>query len=131
MINRIKEYFQTCDFDIRKTRSARFFDQKVQPDVLSAVCECILQCSVDGMEFTVNNIRFCDYSNELVMEIFNKPEIEKAENEYNKFFWQPIKMLAYCGVLSERKQGKTNHYTIVNNEFIEYIAMRDHGCFML
>jgi hypothetical protein len=129
MINRIKEYFQTCDFDIRKTRSARFFDQKVQPDVLSAVCECILQCSVDGMEFTVNNIRFCDYSNELVMEIFNKPEIEKAENEYDKFFAQPLKMLAYCGVLIEKKDGNTNKYTIAEKDFIEYISLRDRDAY--
>jgi len=129
LINKIQFYLQNIDLDIRKTKNARFFDQKVQPDVLSAVCECILQCSVNGMEFTVNDIRFCDYSNELVTEIFNKPEIEKAENEYNKFFSQPIKMLVYCGVLSERKQGKTNHYTIVHNEFIEYIAMRDKNAY--
>lgn len=129
MINRIKEYFQTCDFDIRKTRNARFFDQKVQPDVLSAVCECILQCSVDGIEFTVNDIRFCDYSNLLVTEIFNKPEISKAINEYDKFFAQPLKMLAYCGVLIEKKDGNTNKYTIVEKDFIEYISLRDRNAY--
>lgn len=129
MINKIKEYFETCDFDVRKTKNARFFDQKVQPDVLSAVCECVLNCSKIGESFTVNDIRYCDYSNLLVTEIFNKPEISKAANEYDKFFAQPLKMLAYSGVLIERKDGNTNKYTIAKKDFIEYISLRDRNAY--
>jgi len=129
MINRIKEYLEARDLDIRKTRNARFFDQKVQPDVLSAVCECILNCSKTGESFTVNDIRYCDYSNLLVTEIFNKPEISKATNEYDKFFAQPLKMLAYSGVLIERKEGNTNKYTIAEKDFIEYISLRDRNAY--
>jgi len=44
MKNKIEIYLNTIDLDVRKTGNARFFDQKVQPDVLSAVCECILHC---------------------------------------------------------------------------------------
>lgn len=129
MTNKIKEYFEICDFDIRKTKSARFFDQKVQPDVLSAVCECIINCVENKSVFTVNDIRFCPYSNELVTEIFNKPEIKKAENEYDKFFAQPLKMLAYCGLLEENKKGRTNEYTIIHEEFIGYLSLRDRNAF--
>ena len=129
MINKILEYFENIDLDIRKRRSARFFDQKVQPDVLSAVCECILNCTEDKNIFTVNDIRFCPYSNDLVTEIFNKPEIKKAENEYDKFFAQPLKMLAYCGLLQENKKGRTNEYTIIHKDFLEYISLRDRNAF--
>lgn len=129
MINKIKEYFENCDFDVRKSKNARFFDQKVQPDVLSAVCECILNCSKIGEFFTVNDIRYCDYSNFLVTEIFNKPEIIKATNEYDKFFAQPLKMLTYSGLLIERKDGITNKYTIAHKDFIEYISLRDRNAY--
>ena len=60
----IKQYFSNIDLDVRKSRNARFMDQKVQPDVLSAVCECILNCTENKTIFTVNDIRFCPYSNE-------------------------------------------------------------------
>lgn len=129
MINKIQVYLQNIDLDIRKTKNARFFDQKVQPDVLSAVCECILNCSKEKESFTVNDIRYCDYSNLLVTEIFNKPEISKATNEYDKFFAQPLKMLAYCGVLIEKKDGNTNKYTIAEKDFIEYISLRDRNAY--
>ena len=109
---------------MRKTSNARFFDQKVQPDVLSAVCECILECKDENDMFTVNDIRYCEYSNELVTEIFNKPEIKKANNEYDKFFSQPLKMLAYCKLISETKNGRSNAYKILKKDFIEYISLR-------
>ena len=97
--------------------------------VLSAVCECILNCTEDKNIFTVNDIRFCPYSNELVTEIFNKPDIQKAQNEYDKFFAQPLKVLAYCGLLQENKKGRTNEYTIIHKDFLEYISLRDRNAF--
>ncbi|DAB34897.1 MAG TPA: restriction endonuclease [Sulfurospirillum sp. UBA12182] len=129
MINTIEAYLETIDLDIRKTNSARFFDQKVQPDVLSAVCECILNCINEDDSFSVNDVRYCKYSNELVTEIFNKPDIKKAENEYDKFFSQPLKMLAYSGLLSEEKNGRSNVYRVLKKEFIEYISLRDRNAF--
>jgi hypothetical protein len=129
LISKIKSYLESLDLDIKKTKNARFFDQKVQPDVLSAVCECILNCTENKTIFTVNDIRYCPYSNELVTEIFNKPDIQKAQNEYDKFFSQPLKMLAYCGLISENKDKKPYKYQVVNKEFIEYISLRDRNAF--
>lgn len=129
MKEQIKEYFNEIDLDIRKTNNARFFDQKVQPDVLSAVCECVLNCIDENNSFSVNDIRYCEYSNELVTEIFNKPDIKKADNEYDKFFSQPLKMLAYSGLLSEIKNGRSNIYKIIQKDFIEYISLRDRNAF--
>jgi hypothetical protein len=129
MKNKIESYLNNIDLDIRKTNNARFFDQKVQPDVLSAVCECILNCIDKKNSFSVNDIRYCEYSSELVTEIFNKPEIRKADNEYDKFFSQPLKMLAYCGLISEYKQGRSNVYKILENDFIHYISLRDRNAY--
>jgi hypothetical protein len=130
MLKKIEEFFKNKDLDIRKSHNARFFDQKVQPDVLSAVCESILYCINDTTNsFSVNDIRYCDFSNELVTEIFNKPEIKKAENEYDKFFSQPLKMLAYAGLIKETKNGRINQYTIIEKDLIEYISLRDRNAF--
>ncbi|MFA6197410.1 MAG: restriction endonuclease [Sulfurimonas sp.] len=129
MKNRIETYLNNIDLDVRKTGNARFFDQKVQPDVLSAVCECILNCINNKDSFTVNDVRYCEYSNELVTEIFNKPKIKKADNEYDKFFSQPLKMLTYCGLLDENKDKKPYKYRVVNKDFIEYISLRDRNAF--
>jgi len=129
MKNKIENYLNTIDLDVRKIGNARFFDQKVQPDVLSAVCECILHCVDEKDSFSVNDVRYCEYSNELVTEIFNKPEIKKADNEYDKFFSQPLKMLAYSGLISETKKGRSNEYKIIEKGFIEYISLRDRNAY--
>jgi len=129
MKKKIEIYLNSIDLDIRKTGNARFFDQKVQPDVLSAVCESILNGIGEEEYFSVNDVRYCSYSNELVTEIFNKPQIKKADKEYDKFFSQPLKMLAYCGLLGESKKGRANVYKILQKEFIEYISLRDRNSF--
>ncbi len=129
MKNKIEAYLKNIDLDIRKTGDARFFDQKVQPDVLSAVCECILNYVNISKEFTNRDIKECEFSNEIVTEIFNKPNISLADSEFNKFFGQPIKMLAYCGLLYENKDKKPYKYTIVNKELIEYISLRDRNAY--
>jgi len=56
MQKKIETYLDNIDLDIKKIGNARFFDQKVQPDVLSAVCECILECIDEKTLFTVNDI---------------------------------------------------------------------------
>lgn len=130
ILSQIEAYFKNKNLDVRKSGNARFFDQKVQPDVLSAVCESILHCLDDiTKRFSVNDIRYCDYSNELVTEIFNKPEIKKATREYDKFFSQPFKMLAYSGLIQETKIGNLNYYTVIEKDIIEYISLRDRNAF--
>ena len=38
-------------------------------------------------------------------------------------------MLAYCGLFQENKKGRTNEYTIIHKDFIEYISLRDRNAF--
>jgi len=129
MIEKIKNYLNHFDFDIRKTNNARFIDQKVTPDVLSIVADCVLNY-VDNngvVEFTSTDIWRDDYSNENVIDIFGKTEVYnlKAKNEYDKFFQQPLKALAYAKVLRETKKGRQIYFTIQNREILEYIAMKE------
>ncbi len=74
----IDDHFNGLDLDIRKKRIGTFMDQKVTPDVVSGVAECILEyLSKNEEPFTINDIRYFDYSNKLVKEVFNKPDVHE------------------------------------------------------
>ena len=77
--------------------------------------------------FTINDIRYFEYSNQLVKEVFNKPDVQKAENEYDKFFSQPIKMLAYAGILEEDLTKRPYKYSVSNNAVLEFIGIRERN----
>lgn len=119
------------DYDIRKTNDARFMDQKVTPDVLSCVSECIIRflCKDINKSFYIKDIQDLDYSHYIVRDIFNKPEIESATNEYNKFFSQPIKMLSYSGILLESKHKNRNVYRVKYFYILEKIASSDRKAY--
>ena len=129
MKNKLKKYFSGYDFDIKKTKNARFLDQKVTPDVLSIVADCILNYidNHDVIEFTSTDIWRDDYSNENVIDIFGKTDVHntKAKNEYDKFFQQPLKALSYAKILTETKKGRQIYFTVQNMELLEYIAMKE------
>ncbi|WP_242133385.1 hypothetical protein [Aestuariivivens marinum] len=124
----ITEYFKDLDFDIRKRNIGTFMDQKVTPDVVCGISECILEYLIDHEEpFTINDIRYFEYSNKLVREVFNKPDVQKAENEYDKFFSQPIKMLSYSGILNEDLTSRPYKFSVANEAILEFIAMRERN----
>lgn len=119
------------NYDIRKTKDARFMDQKVTPDVLSCVSECIIKflCEDTNKPFSIKDIQDLNYSHYIVKDIFNKPEIESAPNEYDKFFSQPIKMLSYSGILSESKYKNRNIYKVQDFYALEKIASSDRKAY--
>ena len=129
MKNKIKSHFNTIDLDIRKTGNARFMDQKVTPDVLCIIADCIINYidNTSNKEFTSSNIWKYDYSNENVMDIFGKTDVNnpKAKNEYDKFFQQPLKALSYAKILNERKVGNTIYFSIKNYKILEYISYKE------
>ncbi|MCD2260197.1 hypothetical protein [Psychroserpens luteolus] len=124
----IDDHFDGLDLDIRKKNIGTFMDQKVTPDVVSGVAECILEyLRVNDEPFTINDIRYFDYSNQLVKEVFNKPDVQKAENEYDKFFAQPIKMFAYAGILEEDLTKRPYKYCVSNNVVLDFVGMRERN----
>ncbi|WP_120931294.1 restriction endonuclease [Helicobacter pylori] len=128
--SQIINFLKLSDYDIRKTQSARWIDQKCTPDVLSVVADCILeftQCSIEK-SFSIRDIWDSPYTNENVKMIFSKPDLNSnfSKHEYDKFFSQPIKLLTYSGILFENKyNGNKNTYTIQNIELLEYLMQRE------
>lgn len=122
---------QNHDLDIRNS-GYRFMDQKVTPDVLAFIADCIVNLSSDKRDgFTKNDIWRSSYFSKNVVMMFNKPQAdnETAEHEYDKFTAQPLKALAFAGVLSEAQRGRSNVYSINNDELLQYISLSDKNAF--
>lgn len=128
MENEIQQFLNKYDYDIRKSNNGRWIDQKCTMDVLSVVADCILEYLGEDIEkeFTTRDIWYSNYTIENVQSIFNKPNPKnKAKNEYDKWFGQPLKLLGYSKVLEERKIKNKNVYKINNITILKYIASRD------
>ncbi len=127
--SQIINFLKLSDYNIRKTQNARWIDQKCTPDVLSVVADCILEFTQYSIKksFSVKDIWNNPYTNENVKMIFSKPDLNSnfSKHEYDKFFSQPIKLLAYSGILFETKTGNRNIHTIQNIELLEYLMQRE------
>ncbi len=133
MIENINEHFRNLDFDVRKSNDARFMDQKVTPDVLCIVADCVSNFVADrDIEFTKDDIWNDEYFNTNVKGIFNKPDAqnETTKQEYDKFTSQPLRTLAYAGVLSLRKKGRANLHKIENTALLEFIGMKERNAYI-
>lgn len=100
-------------------------DQKVTPDVISFISDCILNLPMLAHKnFTKNDIWHSGYFDSNVQLVFSKPGAKNtfAANEYDKFTSQPLKTLSYAGVIKEWKVGRMNHYAIQELEILERIS---------
>ena len=124
----IQEFLDSHDYDIRESHNARWIDQKCTPDVIWSIADFI-GVYVDEVndQFTVNDIWHSDYAQQSVDETYSKPgtKSEKAGNEYDKFFSQPINLLCYAGVIKDIGTGKRHSYIVENKGVLEYIARND------
>ena len=118
------------NYDIRENHNARWIDQKCTPDVLCIIADCILEFTNSNPQqefFSSLDIWHNNYTVQNVESIFKKPnpDEQKARNEYDKFFQQPIEMLANAGVLQKKKDGNRNYYKMWNKELLEFISIRE------
>ena len=128
----IQQFLNEHDYDIRKTHNGRWIDQKCTMDVLCLVSDCIVEYirNKPDKTFTVNDIWYNEYTIENVQQIFSKPDpTQKASNEYDKYFGQPIKLLDAANIIHGEKSGNRYTYSIVNQELLEYISFRERNCF--
>jgi hypothetical protein len=128
----ISRFCQSNDYDIRKRGSGRWIDQKCTPDVLCVIADCVAEyVRVNGKDsiFSAVDIWHSEYADENVKLIFNKPGVthEMARKEYDKFFAQPLELLAYSGILEKNRTGRTNHYSVCNEDLLEFIALRERN----
>ncbi|MEX5652338.1 MULTISPECIES: hypothetical protein [unclassified Staphylococcus] len=128
-----KEIIKFCDkneYNLRVNNNGRWIDQKCTPDVICIVSDCILNFldeNMDCIEFSSTDIWKSSYTKENVEEIFSKPgtDHEKSVNEYDKFFAQPIELLANSQVLKKVKKKNRNFYTVNNKDILKYISWKE------
>ena len=127
----IDSFLSQQDYDIRLSHNARWIDQKCTPDVISIIADCIVNYVIEkGNDFfTSMDIWHNDYTVKNVESIFKKPNPDeaKARSEYDKFFQQPMELMAYAGVLEKKKVKTRNFYRVANEDVLEYLSLRDRN----
>ena len=126
----ITDFINQNIYDIRITKNGRWIDQKCAADVLTVIADCIYNYILnnsDNTTFTTADIWYSDYAKNNVVEIFKKPDVdsELAQNEYDKFFQQPMELLAASKVLNKTKNGNRNIYSVADIDILEFIALRE------
>ena len=86
----------------------------------------------DTSLFQSPDIWHTPYALENVQKLFNKPDPtdKSTMDEYNRFFRQPLKMLAAAGVLREDgKENNTIQFCMENETVLDYLSLRERNCF--
>lgn len=121
------------NYDIRISGNGRWIDQKCALDAVCFVADCIVDYVRKGgtQPFISPDIWKSEYAITNVQHLFGKPDplIRTTLDEYNKFFRQPMKMLAAAGVLREEEAGNAIHFSVENIDVLEYIALRERNSF--
>ncbi len=126
----IQSHLSKINLDIRKKSKgySRFMDQKVTPDVLRFVADCIIaQTSLrKDTVFTTPEIEHSQYFIKNVAREFSKPVPgeKSTESEYDKWPAQIIQTLRFAGIVKEKgKVGSAVGYVIVKPDLLEQIAL--------
>jgi hypothetical protein len=131
--NLLAKYFVTKNFDIRVTGNGRWIDQKCALDAVCFIADCIIEFirSEGDRAFNSPEIWKSEYAIKNVQLWFGKPDplSPSTLDEYNKFFRQPMKMLAASGVLSEKIVGNSIEFRVENQDVLEYIALRERNAY--
>ena len=133
----IQEHLENIDLDLRKKPEgySRFMDQKVTPDVVTFIADCIVNF-LGGKDintvFTTKDIWDFQYFQKNTVAIFGKPSPtnESAKAEYDKFIAQPLKTLAFAKILKEEKVGVRNTYQVAQPELLEYISQNERNAWL-
>lgn len=123
------------DYDVRRMGNGRWIDQKCAPDEVSFVSECILRHLQDSGKrvFLSPEIWRSPHAVVHAQEVFGKPTPLQAAalDEYNKFFRQPMKMLAAAGVLRESGHDRNAIvFEVVNENVLSFLARNEWNAYV-
>lgn len=132
--NLVSRFLEEHNYDVRISGNGRWIDQKCAFDAVCFVADCIMDYIQNGgsQPFQSPNIWKSEYAITNVQNIFCKPDPLRRTtlDEYNKFFRQPMKMLAAAGVL--REDGVVRNaiqFSVANMDILQYIALRERNAF--
>ena len=131
MREQIKEFLMLFDFDVRKSKDARFVDQKCTPDIVCFMADCVLNMIATKPTFGISDIWESQYFIQNSRVVFNKPwaNDKKAYNEYNKVLSQPLKLLGYARILNVTKINRSLTFSVNNEDILDYISRKDRNAY--
>ena len=131
MREQINTFLAQYDFDVRKSKDARFVDQKCTPDIVCFMADCVLNMIATKPTFVINDIWETQYFIQNSRVVFNKPwaNDKKAYNEYNKVLSQPLKLLAYARILNVDKVSGSLTFSVNNEDLLDYISRKDRNAY--
>lgn len=132
-INMMEEFLNQHNYDIRVSGNGRWIDQKCTMDELCFVADCIVVYLQEGgkQPFQSPDIWHTEYAVTNVQSLFCKPDptSKSTIDEYNKFFRQPMKMLAAADVLREDgRVHNTIQFSVENLAILEHLSLRERNC---
>lgn len=129
---KLQQYFNHINLDIRKRYDEskgggpvpRYMDQKCTPDVISTIAASIIDLNTNDY-FTKKSIWLSPYFSNEARRKFSKPDSQDvtASREYDKFISQPLKMLAFAGILKEKQINRQNNYKILEPDLLTSISL--------
>ena len=131
MRKEINEFLSQFDLDVRKSKNARFVDQKCTPDIICFMADCVLNMIATKPTFVIKDIWETQYFIQNCRVIFNKPwaNDKKAYSEYNKVLSQPLKLLAYARILNVEKIKGTLTFSVNNENLLDFISRKDRNAY--
>jgi len=131
MREEINTYLNQFDLDIRKSRDARYVDQKCTPDIVCFMADCVINMIATKPKFAISDIWASQYFIENSRVIFNKPlaNNKSVHNEYNKVLSQPLKLLAYAKILNVEKIKGALTFSVLNEDLLDYISRKDRNAY--
>lgn len=132
--NLVSRFLDEHNYDVRVSGNGRWIDQKCAFDAVCFVADCIMDYIQNGgsQPLQSTDIWKSEYAITNVQNIFCKPDPlrQTTLDEYNKFFRQPMKMLAAAGVLHE--EGVVHNaiqFSVANMDILQYLALRERNAF--
>ena len=104
-----------------KTNKPRPWDQKIKVDVVHAVANVLITFPKDNF-IAPDYYHDAEIRNYVTNDFILKAKGKLTDNEWDKFFAQPLNMFARGGILSYEKIGKSNRMKIIDKEALEVIS---------
>ena len=131
----IRDFLAQSDYDIRESGNGRWIDQKCTPDVVCAVADFICNYVADDpspgsyVHLPLKKSGILNMPVSTLKPFSKSPALKNknAKHEYDKFFQQPMELLAYANVLGKQKRKGKNYYWVKQINILEYIALRERN----
>lgn len=109
----------------------RFMDQKTTPDIIWSTAYLLRQTKIASDWFTVQNLWETSTFAEHYESAYGKPDVghAAARHEYDKVIVQPLKTLAFAGLLEERKSARKLEFVAREPELLAELTESETAAF--